>query len=84
MAKHNVDGVYSSDPQINPDASKYEFVSYIDALEKRLGVMDSTAVSFCMENDIPIIVFDLFIPGSLERIVKGEQLGSLVAAEPHS
>jgi uridylate kinase len=84
MAKHNVDGVYSSDPQIDPDASKYEFVSYIDALEKRLGVMDSTAVSFCMENDIPIIVFDLFIPGSLERIVKGEQLGSLVAAEPHS
>ena len=83
MAKHNVDGVYSSDPQINPDASKYEFVSYIDALEKRLGVMDSTAVSFCMENDIPIIVFDLFIPGSLERIVKGERLGSLVAAEPH-
>jgi uridylate kinase len=83
MAKHKVDGVYSSDPQTNPDASKYEFVSYIDALEKRLGVMDSTAVSFCMENDIPIIVFDLFIPGSLERIVKGEQLGSLVAAEPH-
>ena len=83
MAKHNVDGVYSSDPQINPDASKYEFVSYIDALEKRLGVMDSTAVSFCMENNIPIIVFDLFRPGSLERIVKGERLGSLVAAEPH-
>ena len=83
MAKHNVDGVYSSDPQIDPDASKYEFVSYIDALEKRLGVMDSTAVSFCMENEIPIIVFDLFVPGSLERIVKGEQLGSLVASEPH-
>ena len=84
MAKHNVDGVYSSDPRTNSDASKYEFVSYIDALEKRLGVMDSTAVSFCMENDIPIIVFDLFIPDSLERIVKGEQLGSLVAAEPRS
>ena len=82
MAKHNVDGVYSSDPQIDPDASKYEFISYLDALGNRLGVMDSTAISFCMENDIPIIVFDLFVPGNLERIIEGEQLGSLVAARP--
>ena len=82
MAKHKVDGVYSSDPQIDPNASKYEFISYLDALGNRLGVMDSTAISFCMENDIPIIVFDLFVPGNLKRIIEGEQLGSLVAAKP--
>ena len=82
MAKNNVDGVYTSDPRTDPNASKYEFISYLDALEHRLGVMDSTAISFCMENDIPIIVFDLFAPGNLERIIEGEQLGSLVAATP--
>ena len=82
MAKNNVDGVYTSDPRTDPNASKYEFISYLDALEHRLGAMDSTAISFCMENDIPIIVFDLFAPGNLERIIEGEQLGSLVAATP--
>ncbi len=79
MAKHNVDGVYTSDPNKDPTAAKFEFVSYQDALEKRLGVMDSTAFSLCMDNNVPIIVFDLFIPGSIERIVRGERLGSLVA-----
>jgi len=82
MAKHNVDGVYTSDPQQDPNAAKFEFVTYLEALEKRLGVMDSTAVSLCMENNIPIIVFDLLVPGNIERIIRGEQLGSLVAAEP--
>ena len=81
MAKHNVDGVYAADPQLNPDAPRFEFLTYLEALEMRLGVFDSTALSLCMENNLPIIVFDLFDSGSLERIVNGERLGSLVAAE---
>ena len=83
MAKHAVDGVYESDPRTNPDAAKIESLTYLEALERRLGVMDSTALSLCMENDLPIIVFDLFEPGSIERIIKGDQIGSLVAANPH-
>ena len=82
MAKHNVDGVYASDPRKNPDAAKYDSITYLEALEKRLGVMDSTALSLCMENSLPIIVFNLFIPGSVEKIVAGERLGSMVTAEP--
>ena len=82
MAKHNVDGVYASDPRKNPDAAKYDSITYLEALEKRLGVMDSTALSLCMENSLPIIVFNLFIPGSAEKIVAGERLGSMVTAEP--
>ncbi len=82
MAKHNVDGVYASDPHVDPDAAKLDFVTYVEALGRRLKVMDSTAISLCMENNLPIIVFDLFRPGSIENIIMGEQLGSLVAAEP--
>ena len=81
MAKHAVDGVYASDPNQHPDAAKFEFLTYFEALEKRLEVMDSTALSLCMEHSLPIIVFDLVLPGNLERIIKGERLGSLVAAE---
>jgi uridylate kinase len=81
MAKHDVDGVYESDPRKDPDAAKFEFLTYLEVLEKRLKVMDSTALSLCMENDLPIIVFDLFIPGSIERVIKGERLGSLVASQ---
>ena len=83
MAKHNVDGVYASDPQEDPDAAKLDSLTYLEALEKRLGVMDSTALSLCMENNLPIIVFDLFTQGTVERIIRGEPLGSLVAAEPN-
>ena len=79
MAKHDVDGVYASDPHEHPDAAKLESLTYLEALEKRLGVMDSTALSLCMENSLPIVVFDLFVSGSIERIVGGERLGSLVA-----
>ena len=82
MAKHDVDGVYASDPHVDPDAAKLDFVTYADALGRRLKVMDSTAISLCMENNLPIIVFDLFQPGSIENIIMGERLGSLVAAEP--
>ena len=79
MAKHNVDGVYESDPNINPDAAKIEHMTHQEALERRLGVMDSTALSLCMDNNLPIIVFDLFVPGNLESIIKGEKLGSVVS-----
>ena len=79
MAKHAVDGVYASDPNIDPSAKRFDFLSYSDAIERRLGVMDTTALSLCMENRIPIIVFDIFSPGSIQRLVQGEKLGSLVA-----
>ena len=82
MAKHNVDGVYSSDPQVDPGAAKFDSLTYLEALQKRLGVMDSTALSLCMENNLPIIVFDLLVPGSIESIIVGERVGSLVTAEP--
>lgn len=81
MAKHNVDGVYASDPKVNPNAAKFDTLTYLQALEQRLGVMDSTALSLCMENDLPIIVFDVFGPGNAKRIVAGERLGSMVSAE---
>ena len=80
MAKHDVDGIYGSDPNIDPDASKLDFLTYRDVIDKRLGVMDTTALSLCMENDLPIVVFDLFDMGSCRRIVSGERVGSLVAA----
>ncbi len=81
MAKHGVDGIYASDPNVHPDAVKLESITYLEALEKRLEVMDSTALSLCMDNDLPIVVFDALVSGNIERIIKGEQLGSLVAAE---
>ena len=79
MAKHNVDGVYEADPLTNPDAKKIEHLTYLEALEKRLGVMDTTALSLCMDNELPIIVFDLFRQGNLKKLVNGEALGSVVS-----
>ncbi|MBM3932865.1 MAG: UMP kinase [SAR202 cluster bacterium] len=79
MAKHAVDGVYAADPAKDPTAPKLEFLTYRDVQERRLGVMDSTALSLCMDNQMPIVVFDLFAQGNLRRILSGERLGSLVA-----
>ena len=79
MAKHDVDGVYSADPNIDPNASRFDSLTYRQALELRLEVMDTTALSLCMENNFPIVVFDLFAEGSLKRIIVGERLGSLVS-----
>ena len=79
MAKNNVDGVYESDPLTNPDAKKIEHLTYLEALERRLRVMDTTALSLCMDNELPIIVFDLFKEGNLLRLVSGENLGSVVS-----
>ena len=73
-----VDGIYDSDPKQNPDAKRFSRIRYLDALQKQLKVMDSTAFSLCMENKMPIIVFDLFRPHNLTRVVMGEQVGTLV------
>src|SRR5215469_5516078 len=73
-----VDGIYDSDPKKNPHAKRFPQISYIDALQKRLEVMDSTAFSLCMDNKMPIIVFDFFRPHNLRRVVLGEQVGTLV------
>jgi uridylate kinase len=75
-----VDGVYDKDPKRNPDAKRYERLSYNEALVSRLGVMDSTAFSLCMDNDMPIIVLDLWQPGNLEKAVLGQPVGTLVGA----
>jgi uridylate kinase len=77
-----VDGIYSADPLKDPSARKYDRISYLEALEKGLRVMDATAISLCMENRIPIRIFDLFARGNIRRIVEGEDVGSLVGGEP--
>ena len=73
-----VDGIYDSDPKKNPDAKRYAQVGYLEALQKQLKVMDSTAFSLCMDNKMPIIVFDFFRPHNLRRVVMGEEVGTLV------
>lgn len=75
-----VDGVYDSDPKKNPDARKFDRLSYIDVLNRRLQVMDSTAITLCMENNLPILVINLWDPQALLRALKGEQTGTLVGA----
>tara|TARA_B100001750_G_scaffold4702_1_gene3712 strand:+ start:910 stop:1650 length:741 start_codon:yes stop_codon:yes gene_type:complete len=80
MAKYNVDGVYSSDPNKNPDAKKLSHISYMEALSDGLNIMDSTALSLCMENKLPILVFDLFVEDSLLKLVCGEDVGSMVGS----
>ena len=73
-----VDGIYDSDPKKNPKAKRYSEISYLEALRKQLKVMDSTAFSLCMDNKMPIIVFDLFREHNLRRVVVGETVGTLV------
>ena len=82
MAKNGVDGVYSADPRLDPSATRYEHITYMDALSRGLTVMDSTALTFCMDNAIPIIVFNSMEPGAIERIVLGERVGTLVSSAP--
>ena len=78
MAKNAVDGVYSDDPRKNPAATKFDQISYIDAINMGLRVMDGTALTLCMENKLPIIVFDVDQPGAFERVVLGERLGTVI------
>ena len=75
-----VDGIYSADPMKDPSASKYETLSYLDVLEQRLGVMDATAISLCMDNRLPIVVFKLMDAGNLRRVLMGERIGTTVKA----
>ncbi len=74
----NAAGVYDSDPALNPEAKKYEEIEYLDVLNKGLMVMDSTATSLCMDNDIPIVVFDLGERGNIRRVITGESIGTFV------
>jgi uridylate kinase len=73
-----VDGIYDSDPKKNPGAKRFAQLTYLEALQKQLKVMDSTAFSLCMDNKMPIIVFDLFKPHNLRKVVMGEKVGTLV------
>lgn len=78
MAKNHVDGVYDSDPRKNPSAKRFGHLNYMEALNRRLSVMDSTALSLCMDNKLPIVVFDIFRPGNLGRILCGELVGTMI------
>jgi uridylate kinase len=80
MAKNRVDGVYDADPNRDPNARKFDHLTYMEALERRLKVMDSTALSLCMDNKMPIIVFDLTGEGNLLKLVEGDRsVGTLVS-----
>ena len=81
MAKNGIDGVYDSDPHENPSAKRFKNLDYLDALNRRLQVMDSTAVSLCMDNDLPIIVFNIFQAGNMGRIIEGEALGTIITGK---
>ncbi|RQW20651.1 UMP kinase [Bacillus sp. C1-1] len=78
MAKNNVDGVYNADPRTNEDATKYDTITYMDVLKEGLQVMDSTASSLCMDNDIPLVVFSIMEEGNIKRAVLGEKIGTVV------
>ncbi|WP_096189095.1 UMP kinase [Evansella halocellulosilytica] len=78
MAKNKVDGVYSADPSVDTNAKKYETLTYLDLLKDGLAVMDSTASSLCMDNDIPLIVFSITEEGNIKRAVEGEDIGTII------
>ncbi|KAF0208103.1 MAG: uridylate [Actinobacteria bacterium] len=78
MKATKVDGVYDDDPKTNPDAVKFDELPYIEVLNRGLKVMDNTAISLCMDNDLPIIVFNMEKPGNIERALKGEPVGTIV------
>jgi len=73
-----VDGIYDSDPKKNPDAKKFDRITYAEALQRRLQVMDSTAFSLCLDNKMPIVIFDVGVPHNIKRAVLGEPIGSVV------
>src|SRR5215211_2003749 len=84
MAKHGVEGVYDADPRVNPDAGFLPEISHRQAIERGLRVMDSTALSLCMDNDLPIYVFNMADERNIDRIVSGERVGTLVSSKPAS
>jgi uridylate kinase len=81
MTKNNVDGIYSADPRVDPKAKRFDKLTHFEVLNMRLEVMDATALSLCLENRLPIIVFDLDAPSSIERAVTGDSIGTLVYSE---
>ncbi|ERN53286.1 UMP kinase [Alkalihalophilus marmarensis] len=78
MAKNNVDGVYSADPSVDENAKKYSSISYMDVLKEGLAVMDTTASSLCMDNNIPLVVFSIMEEGNIKKAVLGEKIGTIV------
>jgi uridylate kinase len=81
MAKNGVDGVYSADPKLDKNAVKFDKLTYMDVLSKQLQVMDSTAISMCMDNDIDLIVFNMATPGNILKAVSQESIGTLISKE---
>jgi uridylate kinase len=81
MTKNNVDGVYDTDPSKNPNAKKFTKLTYLEAINMRLEVMDSTALSLCLENKLPIVVFNFLAPDSIIRAVQGEPIGTMISSE---
>jgi len=79
MAKNKVDGVYDDDPRKNPDAKKIDTISHMDVVQRGLQVMDATALTLCVEKGLPIVVFDIFAPGNLARLLNGERVGTLIS-----
>ncbi|HHW22481.1 MAG TPA: UMP kinase [Clostridiaceae bacterium] len=77
----NVDAVYDSDPKLNPEAKKFEKISFYEVLQRQLGVMDSTATSLCMDNNIPLLVFSIKNPENILKVLNGENVGTFVARE---
>ncbi|MGI8925286.1 MAG: UMP kinase [Tepidiformaceae bacterium] len=84
MAKNGVDGVYDADPAKVPTATRFTHLTYIDAIQRRLQVMDSTALSLCMENHLPIVVFDVRSPDGIYRALRGESVGTIVSGHPEA
>ena len=78
MKATKVDGVYDSDPAKNPDAKRFDKISYMEVLNRGLNVMDTTATSLCMDNDVPMIVFDLTKQGNIQRALRGEDVGTTI------
>jgi uridylate kinase len=83
MKGTKVDGIYDADPVTNPSAKKYERISFLSILNQKLKVMDSTAISLCMDNKLPLVVFNLKVKGNFKRVALGEQLGTLVTSSDH-
>ena len=80
MGKQGTDGVYDSDPNQNPGATKFDFLSYDEFLARGLRVADATAIALCRDNKLPIVVFNLLREGNIDRVTRGERIGTLVAA----
>ncbi len=80
MAKNNIDGLYDADPNVQPNAKKFDHLTHHDALNLRLQAIDSTALSLCMDNEMTIAIFNLFVDGNLTRVLNGENVGTLITA----